>query len=209
MKKSFSILEIILVITLLGFLYTAFIPKTKINDLNELTNRISLYITHLRYKALIDDKYDLDDPLWHKQRWTIKFFNCRKSVGGIYYTIYTDINKSGHPSAEDSLKDPLTNKNIYSFNTCNENDENSKYVLLTKHYDIEDVNISCNDTTTLGQLSFGSNGKIYSKLSAFNNESEEYEINEPCTIKLITEKNEKREIKIHPYTGYNKKETIK
>jgi hypothetical protein len=208
MKKSFSVLEIILVITLLGFLYTAFLPKTKINNLDELTNRISLYITHLRYKALIDDKYDLSDPLWHKQRWTIKFFNCRKSVGGIYYTIYTDRNKSGHPSAEDSLKDPLTNKNIYSFNTCNENDENSKYVLLTKQYDIEDVNISCNDTTTLGQLSFGSDGKIYSKLSAFDNESEEYEITEPCTIKFISKNKDTKEITIYPFTGYSKQEKV-
>ena len=88
MKKSFSVLEIILVITLLGFLYTAFLPKTKINNLNELTNKISLYITEVRYKALIDDKYDLDDSLWHKQRWTIKFFNCRKSVGGMIHYIY-------------------------------------------------------------------------------------------------------------------------
>ena len=59
MKKSFSVLEIILVITLLGFLYTAFLPKTKINNLNELTNKISLYITEVRYKALIDDKYEI------------------------------------------------------------------------------------------------------------------------------------------------------
>ena len=66
MRKSFSVLEIILVITLLGFLYTAFLPKTKINNINELTNKISLYITEVRYKALIDDKYDLDDSLWHK-----------------------------------------------------------------------------------------------------------------------------------------------
>jgi type II secretory pathway pseudopilin PulG len=206
MKKSFSVLEIILVITLIGFLYTTFLPKTKVNNLNELTNKISLYITQVRYKALIDDKYSLDDTLWHKQRWTIKFFNCRKSVGGIYYTIYTDRNKSGHPSAEDSLKDPLTNKNIYSFNTCNENDVNSKYVLLTKEYGIKDVNISCNDTSTLGQLSFGNNGKIYSKLSTFDNEGEEYEIIEPCTIKFISKNNDTKEIIIYPFTGYNKQE---
>jgi len=87
MKKSFSILEIILVITLISFLYTAFFPKIKINNLNELANKISLYITYVRYKALIDNKYDLDDTLWHKQRWTIKFFNCRESVGGIYYLL--------------------------------------------------------------------------------------------------------------------------
>ena len=173
MKKSFSLLEIILVISLIGFLYTMFLPKTKINHIDELSSKLSLYLTHLRYKALIDDKYDSKDSLWHKKRWTIKFLRCRESVGGIYYTIYSDKNKSGHPSAEDSLKDPLTNKNIYTSNICNENSLNSKYVLLTKEFGISDVQISCNETTSLGQLSFGSDGEIYSKLSAFNNESNE------------------------------------
>ena len=38
-------------------------------------------------KALIDNKYDLDDPLWHKKRWTLKFFRCKENVGGIYYLL--------------------------------------------------------------------------------------------------------------------------
>ena len=204
MKKSFSLLEIILVISLIGFLYTMFLPKTKINHIDELSSKLSLYLTHLRYKALIDDKYDSKDSLWHKKRWTIKFLRCRESVGGIYYTIYSDKNKSGHPSAEDSLKDPLTNKNIYTSNICNENSLNSKYVLLTKEFGISDVQISCNETTSLGQLSFGSDGEIYSKLSAFNNESNEYKIDKPCSIKLISKENNSGEIVIYPNTGYNK-----
>lgn len=207
MKRSFSILELILVITLIGFLYTIFLPKTKINKLDEITSRLSLYITEVRYKSLIDEKYDLKDPLWHKMRWTIKFFRCRQSVGGIYYSIYSDKNKTGHPSIEDSLKDPLTNRNIYSTNSCSENAKNSKYVLLTKEFGISDVSVSCNNTTSLGQLSFGSDGKIYSKLSAFDNESEEYEIDKPCKIKLIAN-DDTREIEIYPKTSYNKKINI-
>uniref|UniRef100_UPI004047404C type II secretion system protein n=1 Tax=Aliarcobacter sp. TaxID=2321116 RepID=UPI004047404C len=204
MKKSFSLLEIILVISLIGLLYTIFIPKQNNNKLDELTNRLSLYISTLRYKALIDNKYDSDDSLWHKQRWTIKFFRCRKSVGGIYYVIYSDRNNSGHPRIEDSLKDSLTNKNIYSTNQCTQNNENSKYVLLTKNFGISDINIACNDTTSLGQLSFGNDGKVYTKLSSFENTSSEYELNSKCIIKLITNDNKSREIEIYPYTSYNK-----
>ena len=105
---------------------------------------------------------------------------------------------------EDSFKDSLTNKNIYSSNTCQENNSNSKYVLLTKNFGITDVNISCNDTTSLGQLSFGSEGKIYSKLSNFENESDKYEIEKPCVIKLIGNNTESREIVIFPNTSYSK-----
>lgn len=206
MKKSFSLLEIILVISLIGLLYTIFLPKQNNNKLDELTNRLSMYISTLRYKALIDDKYDSDNSLWHKQRWTIKFFRCRKSVGGIYYVIYSDRNNSGHPRIEDSLKDSLTNKNIYSTNQCTQNNENSEYVLLTKNFGISDINITCNDTTSLGQLSFGNDGKVYTKLSAFENTSTEYELNSKCIIKLITNDNKSSEIEIYPYTSYNKKQ---
>ena len=204
MKKSFYILELILTITLISFLYITFLPKNKINNLDELTNRISLYLSYTRYISLIDNKYDLDDSLWYKKRWTIKFFRCRQNEDGIYYSIYSDKNKSGHPSSDDSLKDPLTKKNIYSSNYCKENSSNSKYVLLTKAFGITDVQISCNETASLGQLSFGNDGKVYSKLSSYENESSEYEITEPCDIKFVAKDGKSKKIVLFPSSGYTK-----
>jgi len=205
MKNSFSFLELILTLTLLTFLYTIFIPKHNTSNINELTSKLSLYITYTRYKALIDEKFDNTDSLWHKKRWTIKFFRCRSVEDGIYFSIYSDNNKTGHPSNEDSLKDPLSNKYIYSSNYCKENSSNSKYVLLTKNFDIENVNISCNNTSSLGQLSFGNDGKVYSRLSNYENELEEYEIKSPCEIKLRTKDGEEGRILIENLTGYVKK----
>ncbi len=205
MKKSFSLLEIVLTILLISFIYTIFLPKNRINYIDEVTTRMQLYISYVRYKALIDDKFDLQDSLWHKKRWTIKFFRCRESVGGIYYAIYSDNNKTGIPSAEDSLKDPLSQKNIYSSNYCEENSSNSKFVLLTKNFGITDVQISCNETTSLGQLSFDSDGKVYSKLSNYVNESSEYEINKPCFLKFISKDGENKELVVNPYTSYTNK----
>lgn len=205
MKKSFSLLEIILTILLIALIYTMFLPKNKINYTNEIINRLELYISYVRYKALIDDKFNLEDSLWYKKRWTIKFFRCRETVGGIYYSIYSDNNETGIPSANDSLKDPLTKKNIYSSNKCEENSSNSKYVLLTKNFGITDIQISCNNTTSLGQLSFGSDGKVYSKLSNYSNESDEYEINQPCFLKFISKDGKNREIVVNPYTSYPNK----
>jgi hypothetical protein len=204
MKNSFSILELIIVILLMSFLYTQFLPKNKIDYLDEVTNRLSLYLSEVRYKALIDDKFDLNDNLWHKQRWTLKFFRCSNEEDGIYYSIYSDYNKSGTPGVADSLKDPLTQKNIYSSNQCKENNRNSKYVLLTKNFEIKDVKISCNETTSLGQLSFGSDGKVYAKLSANEKEASKYEITQPCSIKLISKENKSKEIILFPSTSYTK-----
>ena len=205
MKKSFSLLEIVLTILLISFIYTIFLPKNRINYIDEVTTRMQLYISYVRYKALVDDKFNSEEPLWHKKRWTIKFFRCRESVGGIYYSIYSDNNKTGIPSAEDSLKDPLSQKNIYSSNYCEENSSNSKFVLLTKNFGITDVQISCNDTTSLGQLSFDSDGKVYSKLSNYANESNEYEINKPCFLKFISKDGENKELVVNPYTSYTNK----
>jgi len=202
MKKSFSLFEIVIVVILITFLYSIFTPKQNQNKLNDITNRLSLYISYIRLKALLDDKFDKSDSLWHKKRWSIKFFRCRESEDGIYFIIYSDKNKTGQPSIEDSLKDPLSNKNIYSSNFCQENDKNSKYVLLTKNFDITDVKISCNNTTSLGQLSFGNDGKVYSKLSNIENEFYEYEIDKECKISIKSKNGEVKEIKIHPKSGF-------
>ncbi len=201
-KKSFLLIELIFVIIIISIVSYTLIPKPVDVKLDTITKRLTLYLNHTRYKSFIDDKYSLNEELWHKRRWTLKFFRCRESVGGIYYVIYSDKNMSGHPGKDDSLKDPLTKKYIYSSNKCEETKDNSKYVLLTKNFDIENIELSCNNTSSLGQISFGNNGKIYSKLS--NNVGEEsfYEIKEPCFLKLVNNKNLTRTIKIHGNTGF-------
>ena len=206
MKRSFTLLELILMIVLLGFLYTSFIPKVKVSKIDNLTNRLVLYLKQTRYQSLINDKFSNSDNLWHKKRWTLKFFRCRETIGGIYYVIYSDKNASGHPGIDDSLKDSLTLKNIYSTNSCTENIKNSKYVLISQNFNIRTVNISCNETSSLGQLSFGSDGKIYSKLSANENDFISYEIINNCKIELSDIFNEKRTIQLESKTGYVYKE---
>lgn len=203
MKKSITLIELILVILLIAVVATFFIPQKTNSKFEESVNRLELYLKYLRYQALVDNKYDDEDSLWYKKRWTLKFFRCRQSVGGIYYSIYSDRNKSGHPSVEDSMKDPLTNKNIHSSNYCKENSINSKYVLLSKN-GISNIHLSCNETNSLGQISFASNGKVYSRLSNYENEENEYEIEETCILKFYGSNNEEKEIKIESITGFIK-----
>lgn len=201
-KKSFLLIELIFVIVLISIISYTLIPKKTDIKLDQITKRLKLYLNQTRYQALIDDKYSLEESLWFKKRWTLKFFRCRKSVGGIYYVIYSNNNMSGHPSREDSLKDPLTKEYIYSTNKCEENSLDSKYTLLTKEFDIETIELSCNNTTSLGQLSFASDGKVYTKLSNNSGEESLYELKNICYLKLITKSNKTRSIKIYPNTGF-------
>lgn len=202
MKKSFTLLELILVITLLGVLYSFFKPKINDNRLEEATNRLFIYLKQLRYQSLIDDKYQSDNSLWFKQRWSLKFFRCRQDVGGIYYVVYSDKNQTGQPSVEDSMKDFLTSKNIYSSNFCKKTEQNSEYVLLTQEFGVEDVKLSCNETSSLGQLSFGEDGFVYAKLSNYENEQSLYKIEKNCTLELINSEKTSRKINVNGKNGY-------
>lgn len=202
MKKSFSLIEILLVVILLIFVGSFFSYNYKNNNLDNATNRILLYLKQTRYQALLDDVQNDSDDLWHKKRWTLKFFRCDKNIGGLYYSIYTDVNKKGHASLDESLNDPLTNKKIYSSNKCEETEKTSKYVLLTKEFGINNIEVSCNSTSSLGQISFGNDGRVYSKLSPYKNDYFEYEITDKCTIKLIDNDFDYNELIIEPKTGY-------
>ncbi|WP_417328430.1 type II secretion system protein [Halarcobacter sp.] len=201
MKNSFSILELILVLFILSLVITTFYFKPYENKLLDATNRIELYLKQTRYQALIDNKEKKEDSLWFRKRWTFKFFNCANDKG-IYYVIYSDENKKGHPNENESLLDPLTKKRVYSSNSCEYDENRSKYVLLTKEFDIVDTNITCNSTKGLGQLSFGNDGKVYSRLSTHENRSEDYEIKNSCYIELINKLGQKKSVKIEPNTAF-------
>ncbi|PRM88267.1 hypothetical protein CJ671_09010 [Aliarcobacter cryaerophilus] len=203
MKKTFLILELVFVIVILGILYTVFTPKLPNYKLDEVINRVLIYLNYVRYKALVDDKFEMFEPEannWYKGRWTLKFMRCREDEGGgIYFNIYSENNDKGHSGQNESLKDPLTNKYIFTSNYCKKNPENSPFVLL-KNYNIEDVQISCNTTTSLGQISFGVDGKIYTQLT-----TENLELKKPCTIRFISKTKEFKDIIIYPKTGYIEK----
>ena len=198
MKKSFSLLEIILVISLIAVVIVVSLPKLSISKLELATDKILIYLNYTRYTAMIDNKYSIDDNEWEKKRWTLKFQNCSNEEDGLYFVVYSD--ESGgtaHFKKEETLKDPLNNKYIYSGYDCIPNNNESPDILLTKKYGIVDVDISCNTTATIGQISFGKDGKIYSQLGT-NIES----ITQPCSIKLTDSNNNFSTIIIEPNTGY-------
>jgi len=206
MKRSFFLLEFIIVLVILGIIYSIFVPKKYTSKLDEVSNRVLIYLHLTRFKALSDDVYfentsSKSENFWHKRRWTMKFQKCRiDKGGGIYFSIYTDKNDKGHINKEESLKDPLTNKYIYTSNACEIQADSSPFVLL-KNYGVKDVQISCNNTSSLGQISFGEDGKVYSKLSHLERPYD-YEIKSPCIIRFVSNTEEYREIIIHPHSGY-------
>ena len=161
-KKSFTIIEIIIVILILSVILTLAIPKSNNSKLKLAKEQILTHLKYTRYLAMLDDKFEHNNTEWFKKRWTLKFQNCYESVGGIYYRICSDKNiETAHVEKTDCLKDPLTKKYIYAF-SCKEDKQIDKLeqVKITEYFGVNKIEISCNDTSTIGQLSFGYDGNL-------------------------------------------------
>lgn len=197
-KRGFSLLELIFAILLIALITSFIVYKKFDNSLDIAAKRVLLYLKYTRHKALIDDRFDPNDDEWSKKRYSFRLRRCNNK-SGIYYTIHSDKNANGHITKEETLKDPLTGKYIYSANTCNEVSSNSKYVLLTKLFSIVDAKISCNDTSSLGLISFGNDGRVYSKIDT---DPFAYEIKQTCYITLVHKSGESKTIAVEPLTGF-------
>jgi hypothetical protein len=200
MKKSFSLLELLIIISIVAIISTHSVQKNNLSKIKIAKNQILLHLKYTRYIAMLDNKYEKGDTLWHKKRWSMKFEKCDKDIGGVFYSVFSDENKGGGVNKEEVLKDPLTNNYIFA-TSCKKDTlyDKSKFVLLTQEYEIKSIDISCNETSTIGQISFGYDGKVYGK-NGIN--EDDYEIKEPCTITLYDKHNQFEIITIYPQTGY-------
>ncbi len=201
-KRSFSLIELLFIIVIISIVSLAFFPKHIKSDLPQAANKIIIHLKNTRYQAMIDNKFNHDDEFWFRERWTLKFQNCQKSIGGLYYVVYSDSNHGGHINKSETLKDPLTQKWLYSNYDCDASSNESKDILLTKEYGVTKVDISCNNTSTIGQLSFGYDGQVYTKLGTKRNDTYKYMLTETCNITLYDKSNKKVTILIEPNTGY-------
>jgi hypothetical protein len=202
MKKSFTLIELIFTIIIISITISIIISKPQHSNLDLAANRIILYLKHARYLALVDNKYKVDDSMWYKERWTMKFKNCSSKIGGLYFIVFSDKNHKGSANKIECAKDPITSRWLYSNWDCNAANDESKYILLTKEYGITKVDISCNSTSTIGSISFGHDGQAYSRLGTKPEEVEKYKLTQTCYITLFDKTHNFIKIAIEPETGF-------
>lgn len=201
MKKSFLIVEILALLIIFSIIYTTLFKINSREKVDLFVQKIEIYLNFLRYKAFTDNKTE-DSEFWHKKRWIIKFLRCRESEGGgVYMSIFNDDNEKSHANNEEALKDPLTNRLITNSNYCKDDLKYSPFSLL-KNYNIEKVELSCNSTTSLGEIAFSEDGRVYSKLSPLEEDFYSYEIKKPCSMKFISNNGYFRELVVYPKTGF-------
>ncbi len=163
MRKSFTLLELTIVIVVLGILAAVIMPKLRSNKLVEASNEVLSAIRYTQHLAILDDKYRPDDINWYKRRWRIAFRQCN---GDWFYTIAYDKdanNATGGTffSMNETAIDPLTKKHFYlDQSTCNIGNDSTERILLTKKYNITNITFSCSNQ----YIGFDEIGRPYNDL---------------------------------------------
>ena len=116
LQKSFTLLELLLVILITSIITITLIPKFKIDKLDIATSTL---LTHLRYTrslALKNDNFKLHDKNYFKKLWQIVFSKSKYSEGFLAYTIFRDdIGKSsGNPDINEIAINPLNPSQLLS-----------------------------------------------------------------------------------------------
>ena len=103
MKKSFTLLELIFVIIIVGILYSSISFSLADSSLNQSANQLISNINYTRHLAIKDNKikyYPINNTAtemnrskyWFKQWWQIRFSN---DSSGYWYEIFTDLPTDG------------------------------------------------------------------------------------------------------------------
>jgi len=107
MKKAFTMLELIFVIVVIGILTSVIIPRTQTNSLEQAANQVVEHIRYTQHLAMVDDRYDVNDNEWYKEKWQFiygKSNSSSRDTGGYYaYSIFSD-NALGHTGKPDTVK---------------------------------------------------------------------------------------------------------
>ena len=174
MKKSFTMIELVFVIVVIGILATVVIPDIKSNTLREAATQLVSHIRYTQHLAMIDDKFDDTKSQWYREKWQI-FFSTSNSVKS--YIVFSEILSNagaydGNPYANNTYSkvevavDPL-NRNRYLIGTTYSSFNNSSSsrinndLDLTNKYGITDFKVTGGTSSTSKRILFDHLGRPY------------------------------------------------
>ena len=196
LRKAFSLMELVFVIIIIGILAVLAMPNFDRQPLEEAAEQVASHIRYTQHLAMIDDKYDINDATWYRERWQIRFRYLNPEYG---YVIFADTNQLKNANDNEKAIDSLTGERIDGFlNYANGN--------LTKKYGITNVVSSCyqDDDTTVatnkGAIVFDNLGRPYRGVSNATTPAQ-YLLTANCNI-VLTHTDGTATITVSPETGY-------
>ena len=222
MKKSFTMLELIIVIIVAGILASVMLPRLERNTLSEATNQVIRSLQYTQHLAMVNDIYDASDLSWFKERWQIKFSKTVGSGSKWSCTIYSDkLNQDGVPNISEIALNPMDhNRKLtggYSATTIAFGEPDSTAEMnIGNTYNILDVDFlgGCASGDGRKWISFDNIGRPYYRGAHLLDTptmdgSQDRRILSQCKIALCTvvdcttaTAEEKKVIIIEPETGY-------
>ncbi len=158
MKKAFTMLELIIVMTVAAIIAVVLIPRFSDSRLREAADQILSHIRYTQHLAMIDDRFDPQDPNWHQERWQISFKQCVD--GDWYYVVGRDINQNGGVDKNGSAVNPADGKKMFTSNQCTLQNDESDQILLTKRHLIDTVQFGA-DCGNNQYIAFDNLGRPY------------------------------------------------
>lgn len=226
MKKSFTLLESVFVIVVIGIIAAVIIPRINSNNLHEAAEQVISHIRYTQHLAMMDDKFDSSDATWYQKRWRIRFKKdlvySALSPAGSYagewsYTIYSDTNGDGNPNTVEMANNPLNTSQYLSggYNdTLHIDDASSmKKMRLGSSYGINEISFSGGCRSNILYINFDHLGRPFNSM----NTSSAYELASSGWHKLLTSNcnislcegtctgiasDTEIVLSIHPETGY-------
>ena len=155
MKKSFSFIELIIVIIVIGILYTSVNFSIKDTALEQAAQQIMSHINYTRFIAIKDNKmqyYPINNSAtemnrskyWFKQWWQIRF--SQRDNGEYFYEVFSDLPSSKENTNFDRVGDLVNEFAInplnYKYLDANYGSNNDEKLNITKYYGIKVVKIN-------------------------------------------------------------------
>jgi prepilin-type N-terminal cleavage/methylation domain-containing protein len=112
-RKAFTMLELVFVIVVLGILAALALPRMDRDLRQEAADNILSAIRYTQHLALNDDKTDPFDSNWQQKLWMIRFTTSTSNTGS-FYTISSDLDKSGSVNKTEAAIDPINGKYMYN-----------------------------------------------------------------------------------------------
>ncbi len=154
MRKSFTLIEVVLVIVVIGILAAVIVPRLRSSRVEDAANQILSHIRYTQHLALMDDKIDPSKKDWYKELWQIRFFKkASASADGSTpkwaYAVFSDRDSGsgydGNPNATtgEVALEPETKKLLSGGFTISYNDSRTyKPAAIGETYNIVDVKFS-------------------------------------------------------------------
>ncbi len=210
MKKAFTLLELVLVVTIAGILSLASVVQLKDRSLRQAAEQILFHIRYTQHLAMADARFDLSQE-WYKTRWQLLFSNCGGTKEICAYSVFSDWTgmHTGNPDPQELAINPLNRNQLLTGGMGGNriikyyDKEATKQLNIGQKYQIKKVRMNhCGSTAK--RIAFDHLGRpVMGNLRTMKSPYQKRRLlKRRCEIQLIHQDNRHISIAIEPETGY-------